>query len=1281
MSARRHGLLAVAVALSLAGTALVAGAAPAATAAPPRPEVLTPKDGAALLAGRDTLQVKVRIAGRRQSQGQGSNGRKTFRALLDGRNVSGRFHRSGGFWRASLHPGGYGRGAHDLVVSVGRRHQRQVDTVHFVAMRRNERAMTISYRTSPRKRANSLLRVRTDKDIWNTSGYPKVFLNGHRVDERLQLDRDDRGFHGGFGPGAGLRFGRNRVEVEVLLRDGRYADASRTFWVPRDRPLAGAGPDRVTSVGTPVMLDGSSSRPAPASGGGDRASASAAAEEAPLSYSWKVLEAPSGKPAVLEEPESELPFFTPEVPGTYLVQLTVTPADGGPASFDYVTVTSPHSAGPMGEPIQTITGEGAIQVGEETYPRTGRGLKMLVLTATGLTKFAEATFVPQANGTWTNPQGTDILEALESAVGQTVILSGQGTQMGTGPLNSAQSKRLEEAIVKVGGTVSKEGQTPQGAADLNEGKWSVIGHLGLTEGHAEQNIGIPEAGIPAAQVPDFPKFPTDAGIPGSLNGYMQKIGTAAYQYISPEFLPIDTKWTPSLTEAPSNTSNTIVVGDRHIPSTSIVPGSIAVQLVVLSGASPNTLLENSSFAVLDAQCQTDYNGIAALNERLAFWANEANPGNNAPSGSNLVILQDFGRKTWPQPCWPGGNAPDWLQDKLPTVKSDGTNWVGSKFPTKRSELLSIWNGGNQHGHTVAGSIGKLAGTAAHDEAANYHRPFYDDETGQIVDRNFGGMTLVASTNLYQRGSAFFQGQGDDPRPSNYGQEPLLGNGRVTGVLRRNEQSQWELQAGASSAGWQSERGPLPLAQADLYELMFQKPEPWPCTPENPAPCPSGVPQQIEAAQRYFAALISPKAGAASLRDLYAEHYETPFSVTKASGPYPPQPTRFGYFSPAVFKALQSGNSAWTGLVGELEAVNQVGSGVKEWQSFLEKGSSRLVNVQTSGQNVINAVNDVYDKLIKENKEAEVDGAIAADVLYSLSDLVEIGLIASGNPEAYPVVAPSLGALASVIDIGDDSADLLTNDGASGGEGNVPNNTEAIRAKLSAVGYDIQERYANISAAMEHFGGILVDDPAKLREASANFDPGGPWDLNTESKVRMGQAMAASVQTATYESILPEAFVQWVVSPMHTNRNPGGSADLPYAIHYTCPDTNTNHGGDTRNPWKNSAETNWTMESVGWSGGGPTPGTAFTPQNSQSYTVRGLKSSLDDMHPDRPTTGPGEPGLQHSGTDAPPSLFKSIFGSYSPFGNATNPGPLGVDKEQIFGLEDWTMRKFQCGWTR
>jgi hypothetical protein len=56
----------------------------------------------------------------------------------------------------------------------------------------------------------------------------------------------------------------------------------------------------------------------------------------------------------------------------------------------------------------------------------------------------------------------------------------------------------------------------------------------------------------------------------------------------------------------------------------------------------------------------------------------------------------------------------------------------------------------------------------------------------------------------------------------------------------------------------------------------------------------------------------------------------------------------------------------------------------------------------------------------------------------------------------------------------------------------------------------------------------------------------------------------------------------------------------------------------------------------------------------------------------------EPGLGHSGQSAPAGLFQALFESPSASGTAIDPKPLGASKEEIFAMDTWNTRKFQCG---
>ena len=93
-----------------------------------------------------------------------------------------------------------------------------------------------------------------------------------------------------------------------------------------DPPIADAGDDLEVAVGKPVTLDGSGSTDPD----GDA-----------LTYLWEMLSRPADSQATLTGADTVKPSFTPDEPGEYIVQLTV--SDGQATDTDTVTVTASKS--------------------------------------------------------------------------------------------------------------------------------------------------------------------------------------------------------------------------------------------------------------------------------------------------------------------------------------------------------------------------------------------------------------------------------------------------------------------------------------------------------------------------------------------------------------------------------------------------------------------------------------------------------------------------------------------------------------------------------------------------------------------------------------------------------------------------------------------------------------------------------------------------------------------------------------------------------------------------
>lgn len=103
----------------------------------------------------------------------------------------------------------------------------------------------------------------------------------------------------------------------LVVDDGRLDSAPDTVVVTvvNNPPAANAGPDRNVAPGVLVILDGSGS----SDSNGDL-----------LAYSWALLSIPAGSTSTLTSPASVHPSFTPDIPGNYLIGLTV--SDGAATS-------------------------------------------------------------------------------------------------------------------------------------------------------------------------------------------------------------------------------------------------------------------------------------------------------------------------------------------------------------------------------------------------------------------------------------------------------------------------------------------------------------------------------------------------------------------------------------------------------------------------------------------------------------------------------------------------------------------------------------------------------------------------------------------------------------------------------------------------------------------------------------------------------------------------------------------------------------------------------------
>ncbi|MCB1967469.1 MAG: hypothetical protein KDI64_15935, partial [Candidatus Accumulibacter sp.] len=117
--------------------------------------------------------------------------------------------------------------------------------------------------------------------------------------------------------------------IQLIVSDGKADSSPDTVTVSTEnsRPIANAGPDQSVRVGTLVSLDGGGSTDVD----GD-----------PLRYTWQLGSVPAGSSATLNNPDSVNPTLRIDLPGRYLIALTV--SDGKlPSLPDTVTVSTENS--------------------------------------------------------------------------------------------------------------------------------------------------------------------------------------------------------------------------------------------------------------------------------------------------------------------------------------------------------------------------------------------------------------------------------------------------------------------------------------------------------------------------------------------------------------------------------------------------------------------------------------------------------------------------------------------------------------------------------------------------------------------------------------------------------------------------------------------------------------------------------------------------------------------------------------------------------------------------
>ena len=527
-------------------------------------------------------------------------------ATLGRKTVSGAFERvRPGLWRASFGARQLKTGANHLVVSArAASGERDYVSARFFVGQRKPGFLSLS---GPSRGAPDLVvHVKVAKAPERLSAK----LNGKRP--RWQLSPwPSRGGTLPLGANDGLHFGTNRLQVFAARRDGVFDVERRELVVPRNRPLVGAGPDRRTTAGSRLRLDGRSTRAALGAG-------------ARLSYRWQVVDKPRGSKAKLRHAGAARPLLRTDRPGVYRVRLLATEvgrAASGPVSrsaSDVVTLTAVANLRPIGKPIETIafngqnteeTADTGIRIGAKTYwmgmPK-GNSVQAVILER-GTLGFLYAASYP---GSATDAE--TLKEKIKEYGGNKTLVAISNPDLFS---NSEVSTAFVPIVKSLG--------APVGSIENGRAGWSVVGvpgsksgaYLGTGANHDPQGAGE---------------------LRGNLSGYLQENSGKGFGFV-PADRPLFDSSVPSSAALPT-LGNTIEVGAAKYlsdPLPACATGGFQVEVLLaetLAPAGGGTFATNGCG---DADNATGQQQLAALLNGLTLAGGSS-------EGPKLVFVQSIG---------------------------------------------------------------------------------------------------------------------------------------------------------------------------------------------------------------------------------------------------------------------------------------------------------------------------------------------------------------------------------------------------------------------------------------------------------------------------------------------------------------------------------------------------------------------------------------------------------------------------------------------------------------
>jgi hypothetical protein len=1241
------------VALCLLALAAIA-AAPAAVAAKKAParaariDILAPRVEARVGA---TLLARVKVSTT-----------KGFSASLAGHNVTKRFHRHGGVMEAELKRGrDYRLGHNALLIAAGTGRAMRAYTARFVSRAHDGGLVTVT-RLDPGSESTPLrFRVKVSHRVARL----KVDVDGHRIATAAGEQRR-RTWTFAVGAADGAHFGSNTLRASAERVDGESYDGETIpFTVSRAAPLVGAGPNRRTRPGLAVPLDGTRTQ--------------AGKKNGVLAYRWQIVGRPKGSHAGIVDATRRDGRLLPDLPGTYRVRLQVarttkraaaertkrakgaatasaatapepvclpflalipaasetggeeealTPLEApncvtptgetsppplpaaAPTAADEMVVTVPPTISPMGVPLETITSNGGVLVGKQEYaPQSPFGFANLVdVNKTTLKVEGQATV------NFEKPQ--ELYEAILNASPNSFTIIGGIAPTEQGQVPPAAVEALATAIEKLHGRAPSNSKL---AELIGSGQWSVVGSREL-DGYFAANFARAAEATPVET--------TMASKVGSLNGHLQPNKSGVVRYVSTEFVPIDTKAAGS-----SEVKSVFKLGSETLEA-EIPSHSLGLHIGVFNGESPSgklTQLANLNYTLVN-NGNTNGQGVEEAANELHRW--RVDPANV------LIVMQTYGEEGI-APTTAPTSSQYWVNDGLLEATEEGLfQWKEQPYAKIENEseteevLDRLWN---KEYPTVAGQVGDLTGYAGHDLVANFGVPNVYRESSSapvpVESVEISRLTMVAANHAQTPEANYVSGTA---KTANGTPE-----GRLVGVLTRNDEGGWAVKNGSSQTLWEASK---------IWETAYAEPTAWPYPEEEGGKVNA---ENKLAMQLLCQELFGKATTVTNLRTLY------PTILAADAGSDEAALGRITWEASRDPVGKETFEGLRNQLITELRDIVQVKTALTQWRTIFGKETRAVIDVNAATSQVISEVLKDYSD--RSTAEAEVNPeAIIAESLYTVADL-------AGFPEAteFLKVPEIVGVMAGGVAL----AEASTPEPESTSEGPE---TEEIRIRADELEKTFAERIEGNEEGLIGLEAILVSDWGKLKAAGGEAQT--KWTPEPAVEAAFEQALAVNTERQVYEALMPYAYQEWVVSPYVTNTN-GGGPQAPGTSYYCKsyygegeyngihPFAKEPAGGLSTATYRPSAQ----------------PGASAKPAQpyTQPYSIRALKSTKDPLRMVSQELEGGHEivAIHNSGDNPGTALVDPLFEPVLTGEHRGVPSHLGINKTEFFadygeGPNDW-----------